>query len=338
MNLLDGEHEQVDFFHDASSGLRAIVAIHSTKLGPSLGGTRFYPFASADEALADVLRLSKAMTYKSSAAGLDFGGGKAVIIGDPRKDKSDDLLRAYAGFVQSLSGRYITTEDVGTTQADMDLIAQHTEFVTGTSTGSGDPSEATGWGVFSAMRTIAKRLWDADSLEGRHVAIQGVGKVGSYIAGHLADDGCRLTVADIFEEAAMREATRHHAKVVSPDDIHAVECDIVSPCALSGEINSKTVPEMRCAAIVGCANNQLDDPSQADALAKRNIIYAPDFIVNAGGVINIAHEVGQPYDKKAAFDHAWRIGETIGRVLDVAESEGITTELAAEHIAEARLH
>ncbi len=337
MNLLDGGHEQVVFCNDRASGLRAIVAIHSTKLGPALGGTRFYPFATEADALDDVLRLSKAMSYKSSAAGLDFGGGKAVIIGDPRADKTEPLMRAYGRYLESMSGRYVTTEDVGTTQSDMDLIAQETRYVTGTSRGSGDPSEATGWGVFSAMRTIAKRLWDADSLAGRHVAIQGVGKVGSYIAGHLANDGCRLTVADIFEEAALRIATRYGAEVVTAQEIHAVECDILSPCALAGEINERTVPELACAAVIGSANNQLTHPSMADALARRGVVYGPDFIVNAGGVINIAYEVGRTYDRDEAFAHAWRIGETLARVLDVAGNEGITTELAAERIAEARL-
>lgn len=330
------EHEEVVSCHDEPTGLRSIIAIHSTKLGPALGGTRFYPFASEAEALEDVLRLSKAMTYKNAAAGLDFGGGKAVVIGDPRSDKTEDVLAAYARFVDSRDGRYITTEDVGTAVPDMDVIAKHTPFVTGTSKGSGDPSEATGWGVFSAMRTIAKRLWNADSLTGRHVAIQGVGKVGSYIAGHLAGDGCRLTVADLFPEAARRIVERHGASVASPDEIHAIDCDILSPCALSGELNERTVPAMRCAAIVGCANNQLTEVSVADTIAARGIVYAPDFIVNAGGVINIAHEVGG-YDRDKAFAHAWRIGEVLARVLDTAEKEGITTEAAAEHIAEARL-
>lgn len=331
-------HEDVVECHDPDTGLHSIIAIHDTTLGPGLGGTRFYPFASDEAALADVLRLSQAMTYKSAAAGLDFGGGKAVIIGDPRKDKSDELLRAYARFVDSRDGRYITTEDVGTSVPDMDLIRRETRHVTGTSSGSGDPSDATAWGVFSAMRTIAKRLWGADSLAGRHVSIQGVGKVGSGIAEHLAADGARLTVADIFEESALRIATKYDADVVPTQEIHAVDCDILSPCALSGEVNAETVPDMRCVAIVGCANNQLATPEMADVVAQRAIVYAPDFIVNAGGVINIAYEVGRPYDKDSAFAHAWRIGETLARVLDVADEQGITTEAAAEHIAEERLN
>ena len=332
-----GEHEEVVSCHDPSTGLVSMIAVHSTKLGPSLGGTRFYPYGSEVEALIDVLRLSKAMTYKSAAAGLDFGGGKAVIIGDPRADKTDDLIRMYGRFVDTCEGRYITTEDVGTTVADMEHISTVTKHVTGTSNGSGDPSEATGWGVFSAMRTMAQRLWGAETLRGRHIAIQGVGKVGSYIAGHLAEDGARLTVADSFEESALRIATKHGADVVPTQEIHTVDCDILSPCALSGEINAQTVPEMRCEAVVGCANNQLASPDMAEAIAARGIVYAPDFIVNAGGVINIAYEVGHPYDRKAAFAHAWRIGDTLARVIDVATAQGITTEAAAEHIAEERL-
>jgi leucine dehydrogenase len=259
-----------------------------------------------------------------------------VINGNPRTDKTEELMRAYAAFVDTVGGRYITTEDVGTTVADMNLISQVTKHVTGTSHGSGDPSETTGWGVFSAMRTVAKRLWGVDTLAGRHVAIQGVGKVGSYIAGHLANDGARLTVADIFEEAALRIATKHGADVVTTQEIHTVECDILAPCALSGELNAKTVPELRCAAVVGCANNQLATPDMADTVAKRGIVYAPDFIVNAGGVINIAHEIGG-YDRNKAFAHAGRIGETLTRVIELAEAEGITTAEAADRIAEERL-
>jgi glutamate dehydrogenase/leucine dehydrogenase len=329
-------HEQVVHCRDEDTGLRAIIAIHSTKLGPSLGGARFYPFASEEEALTDVLRLSRAMTYKSSAAGLDFGGGKAVIIGDPRRDKTDALLRAYARCVDSLEGRYITTEDVGTSVPDMDVVAQETKHVAGTSAGSGDPSEATAWGLFSAMRTLAARLWRAESLDGRHVAIQGVGKVGGYLAGHLAGDGCRLTVADVNEAATERVAGDHGAAVVTTEEIHAVECDVFAPCALSGELNPRTVPELRCGAVAGCANNQLAEPSIADEIAARGIVYAPDFIVNAGGVINIAHEVGG-YDKQKAFDHAWRIGETLARVLDIAADESVTPEIAADRLAESRL-
>ena len=329
-------HEHVIACRDDDTGLRAIIAIHSTKLGPSCGGTRFYPFASEEDALADVLRLSKAMSYKSAAAGLDLGGGKAVIIGDPRCDKTEPLLRAYARCVDSLGGRYITTEDVGVTPADMDVVAQETRYVAGTSDASGDPSGATAWGVFSSMRALAQRLWNESALRGRHVAIQGVGKVGSLLAGHLADDGCRLTIADVSKDAIARVAERYDVTVVATDEIHAVECDIYAPCALAGAINARTIPQLRCIAVAGCANNQLEEPSDAHRIAERGIVYGPDFIVNAGGIINVAHEL-MGYDHDAAFAHAWRIGDTLADVLDAAEAEGITTDDAAVRLAEARL-
>jgi leucine dehydrogenase len=333
-------HEQV-VERDLGGGRHSIIAVHSTRLGPSLGGTRFYPYASRDDALADVLRLSRAMSYKSAAANLDLGGGKAVIIGDPHTDKSDDLFREYGRFVDSLDGAYVTTEDVGTTVADMEVIHTQTKHVTGFAVehgGSGDPSEATGWGVFSAMRTLAKRLWSVDSLEGKHVAIKGVGKVGTYLAGHVAVDGAKLTVADIYPDAAQRLVDAYGASVVAPDEIHAIECDIYAPCALAGDVNARTIPAMRSAAVCGCANNQLDKPEDAERIAQRGIVYAPDFIVNAGGVINISHElVAGGYDKAAAMEHTWRIGHTLARVLDEAEASGITTEEAAERVAEERL-
>jgi glutamate dehydrogenase/leucine dehydrogenase len=329
------DHEQVVFCQDRAAGLRAIIAVHNTALGPGMGGTRFYPFETEQAALQDVLRLSRAMTYKSAAAGLPFGGGKAVIIGDPRRDRTEELFRAYAGFVDSLGGRYITTEDVGTTEADMLVVATRTKFVTGLPDGSGDTTEATAGGESSAMRTIARRLWSADSLAGRHVAIQGVGKVGSGIARHLAQDGCRLTIADVAADTVERLAAELNAAVVPADRAHAVECDIFSPCALGGALSPETIPALRCEAVLGCANNQLASPQCADMLASRGITYAPDYIVNAGGVINIAHEVGG-YDRDAAFAHAWRIGETLEHVLDLAGAEGITTARAADILAENR--
>ncbi len=342
MSLLDtNDHEQIVFCQDRRTGLRSIIAIHSTTLGPSLGGTRFYPFATEDDALADVLRLSRAMTYKSAAAGLNLGGGKAVVIGDPKTDKTEALLRSYAKYVDSLGGRYITTEDVGTAVADMNVIRTVTKHVTGFAIedgGSGDPSEATAWGAFHAIRALARRFWNAETLEGRHVVIQGVGKVGTYLAGHLADDGSRLTVADVLPEAAARIKNAHGADVVTPDEAHEIECDIYAPCALGGALNSKTIPELRCTAVAGCANNQLATPESAQILADRSIVYAPDYIVNAGGVINISYELAPGgYDRNKAFAHCARIGETLVRILDLAEKNGTTTAAAADHLAESRL-
>ena len=341
MNIFEREdHEQVVFCQDRATGLRSIIAVHSTRLGPSLGGTRFYPFETESDALTDVLRLSRAMTYKSAAAGLDLGGGKAVVIGDPKRDKTESLLTSYAKYVDSLGGRYVTTEDVGTTVADMNVIRKTTNHVTGFAVedgGSGDPSEATGWGAFSAIRSLARRLWGSESLDGRHVAIQGVGKVGSYLAGHLAGAGARLTIADVTPEAAERIREAHGAEVVAPDVIHKVECDIYSPCALGGALNPQTIPELSCTAVAGCANNQLATPGSAQLLDDRSIVYAPDYIVNAGGVINISYELAPGgYDREQAFAHCARIGETLDRVLDMAEDLKITTASAADRLAESR--
>src|SRR5688500_3187683 len=245
--------EQVAYGHDAATGLRALVAPHSPVLGPGLGGTRFWPFPDEESALVDVCRLAKGMTYKHAAAGLDQGGGKAVILGDPASLRTDELILAYGRFVDGLAGRYVTAEDVGTTQVDMDLIRTVTPHVSGISErlgGSGDPSPATALGVLWAMKAVAERLWGDASLEGHHVTVEGVGKVGAALAGHLDAAGARLTVADVRPEAAEAIAGRTGAAVVSPDVAHAVECDIYSPCALGGALSASTIPELRTAAVV----------------------------------------------------------------------------------------
>lgn len=272
-------HEQVVFCNDPATGLRAIVAIHSTVLGPALGGTRFYPYASEADALEDVLRLSRAMTYKNAVSGLDLGGGKAVIIGEPRQIRTDDLIRAYASFIDGLGGRYLTAEDVGTTLDDMDLIHRETPYVTGVSEslgGSGDPSPATAWGVYWAMKACAQHLWQSAELAGRHVVVNGVGKVGSALVGHLVEADARVSVADIDPEATRLMAERHGAAVVALESAHAVDCDIYSPCALGGALNDQTIPELRCAAVVGCANNQLQSEADAARLDQAGVLYAPD--------------------------------------------------------------
>ena len=327
---------------DSATGLKAIIAIHSTVLGPSLGGTRWKPYASTNEALTDVLRLSRAMTYKSSAAGLDLGGGKAVIIGDPVKDRSEGFLRTYARFVHSLSGRYITAEDVGTTMEDMDFMSSESPYVAGISEalgGSGDPSPVTSIGVHSAVKAAAQHLWGEPSLEGRHICVSGVGKVGSALARHLADDGARLTIADIVPETARRVAAEIGAEIVDVDKIHAVECDIFSPCALGGVLNETTIPELSCKAIVGAANNQLGRLEDAEALRAAGIVYVPDYIANAGGVINIACESDPGgYDATRARQRvADNVFASTLDVIQIAERESITTAVAADRRAEARL-
>ncbi len=283
--------EEVSFTADPATGLRAIVAVHSTVLGPSLGGTRFLPYDTEEAAFLDVLRLAHGMTYKHAVAGNDLGGGKGVIIGDPRLLRSDELFRVYGRFIDRLGGRYVTAEDVGTTTADMDLIRTVTRFVTGVSRdkgGSGDPSPATAWGVLHAMYAVAERLWGSPSLDGRHVLVSGIGKVGMSLVGHLRDNGARVTVSDIRPEALRFAVDTHGASVADdPAKAHTIECDIFSPCALGAVLNAVTIPALRCAAVCGAANNQLAEEADGDRLAERGILYVPDYVANAGGVINI---------------------------------------------------
>jgi leucine dehydrogenase len=337
--LETGGLEQVAYCSDAASGLRAIVAIHSTALGPALGGTRFYPYASEHDALVDVCRLARGMTYKHAVCGNDLGGGKAVILGDPATLRSEALLRAYGRFVDGLAGRYLTAEDVGTTQADMDLIRRETPHVTGVSEslgGSGDPSPATSWGVLWAMKAVAERLWGGPSLSGRHVCISGVGKVGSALAAHLADEGAKLTVADVSDDHVRAAVDAHGALAVPPDEAHTVECDIFSPCALGAVLNRTTIPELRCSAIVGSANNQLERDDDATLISDRGIAYAPDFVANAGGVMNIAEEP-TGYDRDRAYARIRGIHDTVLAVFERADADGITTAAAANHLAEDRI-
>jgi leucine dehydrogenase len=331
--------EQVVYGHDADTGLRTIVALHSTVLGPGLGGTRFWPYVDEGAALVDVCRLARGMTYKHAAAGLDQGGGKAVILGDPRTVRTDELMVAYGRFVDGLAGRYITAEDVGTTQADMDLIRTVTPHVTGVSEslgGSGDPSPATALGVLWAMRAVATRLWGNPSLAGRHVCISGVGKVGAALADHLHAEGARLTVADVRAEATAAVAERTGATVVDTAGDHAVRCDIFSPCALGAVLDATTIGELACAAVVGSANNQLATEDDARRVQRAGVLYAPDYVVNAGGVINIAEEHGG-YDRARAEVRIRGIHDTVLRVLDLADAEDLTTAAAADRFAERRI-
>ena len=331
--------EEVAYGYDADTGLRTIVAVHSTALGPALGGTRFWPYPDEASALVDVCRLARGMTYKHAAAGLDQGGGKAVILGDPARHRTDALMLAYGRFVDGLAGRYVTAEDVGTTQADMDLVSSVTAHVAGVSLargGSGDPSPATAMGVLWAMRAVAERLWGSASLEGRHVCIDGVGKVGGALADHLHAAGARLTVADLRPAATAAVVARTGAAVVTADRAHAVVCDIFSPCALGGSLSAQTIPELGAAAVVGSANNQLATAEDAQRIDASGVLYAPDYIVNAGGVINIAEE-RHGYDRARADDRIRGIHDTVLRVLDLAAAERIPTALAADRLAERRI-
>ena len=336
--LSGSEHEDIVAVRRARSGLRAIIAVHSTLLGPSLGGARFYPYEDEALALHDVLRLSKAMTQKAALAGLAQGGGKAVIIGDPRFMKTPALLRDFAAAVDNLRGRYITAEDVGTTQDDMDLIRETTPFVAGTATsrgGSGDPSSATAFGVVVAMEAAAARLW-GDGLEGKTVCVLGAGKVGGEIVRLLVERRAVVIASDVDHAKAERALGAGAARLVDAGDALHVTADIFCPCALGGLLTEAAVPELSCKLIVGAANNQLARAGVADALAAAGILYVPDFLANAGGIINIAEE-SRGYDHARALHAVGRIGATTTAVLERADACGITPLAAAEDIVATRL-
>ena len=334
-------HEQVVFCQDAPTGLRVIIAIYSTRLGPALGGTRFYPYPSEDAALADVLNLSRAMAYKNALAGLDLGGGKAVIIGDPARLKSEALLRAYGRFVESLNGRYVTACDVGTYSEDMDIIARECTHVTGRTVangGAGDSSVLTAFGVFQGMRAAAEHVWGAASLEGRRVAVEGVGKVGRHLVGHLMDAGARVVICDVAAAAVERVRTEHPAVEVAASraELAAGQLDIYSPCALGGSITDDMVTALTARIICGGANNQLAQPGIEKQLADRGIVYVPDYLVNAGGVIQVADELaGFSFDRAQA--RAARIFDTTRQILVMAGEEGVPPVVAADRLAERRM-
>ncbi len=338
--MTEGGHEELVFWRDRVSGLRAIIAIHDTTLGPALGGTRMYPYPSEAEAVKDALRLAGAMTLKSAAAGLDVGGGKAVIIGDPNKDKSEAYFRAYGRFLESLGGRYVTTTDVGTTTSDLDINARETRFVAGTSPalgGSGDTSILTGLTVYLGMKAAAKEAFGRDDLGKRTVVVQGVGKVGWQLLKRLRAENAVLIVADIDVERARRAGQEFNARVVGTDEAWDVPCDILSPNALGAVLNDDTIPRLRCRVICGGANNQLAEERHAAALQARDILYAPDFIVNSGGVINVAEEMRGNYSEERAIARAQQVYDTTLRILKTARAEQITTEEAAVRYAQERI-
>jgi valine dehydrogenase (NAD+) len=334
-------HEQVVFCQDKQSGLRAIIAIYSTALGPALGGTRFYPYASEDEAVHDALELSRGMAYKNALAGLDLGGGKAVIWGDPERDKSEPLLRAYGRFVQSLNGRYYTACDVGTFVQDMDVVATETRFVTGRSEshgGAGDSSVLTAYGVFQGMRAAAEHRWGEPTLAGRRVGVAGLGKVGKHLIGHLLDNGAWVVATDVSERA-LRWVRETHPEVDVVADAAALivsDIDVYAPCALGGALNDDTVPVLRAKIIAGAANNQLAHPGLEKLLAERGVLYAPDYVVNSGGVIQVADEI-QGFNFERARQRAGRIYDTTKQILRLAQAEGVPPAVAADRLAERRM-
>ena len=333
------DYEQVVFCHDKVSGLKAIIAIHDTTLGPALGGLRMWNYASDEEALIDALRLSKGMTNKNAAAGLNLGGGKAVIIGDAKTQKSEALFRAFGRYVQSLNGRYITAEDVNTTVADMDYIHMETDFVTGVSPAfgsSGNPSPVTAYGVYRGMKAAAKEVYGTDSLGGKTIAIQGVGNVAFNLCRHLHEEGAKLIVTDINQEALQRAEEAFGALIVAPEDIYSVEADIFAPCALGATLNDETIPQLKVKIIAGAANNQLKEDRHGDMLEERDILYVPDFVINAGGVINVADEL-DGYNRDRAMKKVELVYDAVTKVFEIAKRDHLPTYRAAEKMAEERI-
>jgi valine dehydrogenase (NAD+) len=338
-----GGHEQVVLCQDRATGLKAVIAIHSTALGPALGGTRFYPYATEAEAVADALNLARGMSYKNAMAGLDHGGGKAVIIGDPERDKTEELLLAYGRMVASLGGRYVTACDVGTYVADMDVVARECRWTTGRSPengGAGDSSVLTAFGVYQGMRASAQHLWGDPSLRGRKVGIAGVGKVGHHLVKHLMDEGAEVVVTDVRADAVQRIVDQYPTRVTAVADteelIRVEGLDIYAPCALGGALNDDSVPVLTAKVVCGAANNQLAHPGVEKDIADRGILYAPDYVVNAGGVIQVADELhGFDFDRCKA--KAAKIFDTTLAIFARAKEDGIPPAAAADRIAEQRM-
>jgi leucine dehydrogenase len=335
-NISEMGHEQVVVCHDPVSGYRGIIAIHSTVLGPALGGTRFWAYASDGEAFTDVLRLSRGMTYKNAVAGLNLGGGKAVIIGDNRTTSRELVFRAHGRFVESLGGRYVTAEDVGTSPADMDYVHMETDYVAGLHGRSGDPSPVTARGVFRAIQASARFRWGSDDLAGKTIALQGCGHVGYYLAKELHQAGAKLIVTDIDAERVRRVVEETGATAVAPDEIYGVQADIFTPCALGGIINDATIPKLKVEIVAGGANNQLLEERHGDTLEEKGILYAPDYVANAGGVINVYSELAG-WDASRSLRKADEIYHTILGVFEIAKADGIPTYVAADRLAERRL-
>lgn len=329
-------HEQVSFASDADSGYRGIIAVHSTVLGPSLGGTRYWHYANAGEALRDVLRLSRAMTYKAAVAELDLGGGKSVIIGDPDTQNREPIFRAHGRHIEYLGGRYITAQDVGTSPADMELVRRETRHVAGLPGKSGDPSPVTAFGVYRGMKACARHRWGNDSLAGKTVAVQGVGHVGFSLCRYLREEGARLIVTDVVEQQVRPAVQEFKATAVAPHEIYGVEADIFAPCALGGGINDTTLRQLKVEIVAGGANNQLAEERHGDQLEERGITYAPDYVINGGGLINVNAELAG-WSLEQAHRKAGEIYQTILNVLTIARDEHIPSYKAADRLAERRL-
>ncbi len=329
-------HEQLVFCSEPAAGYRGIIAIHDTTLGPALGGTRFWHYASDEEAIVDALRLAKGMTYKAAVAGLNLGGGKSVIIGDNRLARREMIFRAHGRFVESLHGRYITAEDVGTSVEDMEFVHMETDYVTGIAGGSGDPSPVTAFGVYRGIKASAKEKYGSDDLDGIRVAVQGTGHVGYYLCRDLHDDGADLIVTDIDPERARRVVGDFGAEAVAPDKIYDVDAQIFAPCALGAVVNDDTLERFHFEIIAGAANNQLAEPRHGDALHERGTLYAPDYVINAGGLINVYGELKE-WSQERAHSKAGEIYGTLDQIFELSREQNIPTYLAADRLAERRI-
>ncbi len=332
-------HEQVIFCSNKAAGLKAIIGIHDTSLGPALGGCRMWPYATEEEAVVDVLRLSKGMTYKSAAAGCNYGGGKMVVWGDPKKDKSEALFRALGRFVEGLDGRFYTGTDVGTASSDFIWSSYETDKVSALPEefgGSGDSSITTAFGVWKGMKACVKEVFGTESLKGLRIAVQGVGKVGFHLVGHLVDEGAAVTVSDINRDYVDRITSKYQVKVVEPDAIYDVDCDIFSPCALGAVINDDTIKRLKCKIIAGAANNQLKEHRHGHDLQSRGILYAPDYVINAGGMIQVVDEL-QGFNKERAFKKTAAIQDLLTRIFAISKRDGIPTMQAANVMVEERI-
>jgi len=331
------DHEFVHFCHDPDSGLKAIIAVHDRTLGPALGGCRMWAYDCEAEALEDVLRLSRGMTYKAAISGIAYGGGKSVIIGESSTDKSPALFRALGRHVEALGGRYIVAEDVGTSVPDMEIVRSETGHVAGISEGgSGDPSPATAWGVFHGIRAAVAHKLGRDDLAGVRIAVQGLGHVGMILCRHLVEAGAKLVVSDLRDDVVRSAQRTYGATATSPDAIYGQDVDVFAPCALGATVNDDTVGRFKATIIAGSANNQLAEDRHGDALAAAGVLYAPDYVINAGGIINISHE-GATYDKTAAFDHCASIHDTLARLFQRADAENIAPNRMADRMAEERI-
>jgi leucine dehydrogenase len=339
--LAQSGHEQVVFCHDEPTGLKAIIAIHNTVLGPALGGTRMWNYTSEQEALTDVLRLSRGMTFKAAISGLNLGGGKAVIIGDSSTMKSEAFLRRFGKFVNSLNGKYITAEDVNMKTSDMEYIHMETKHVTGlpeSMGGGGDPSPVTAYGVYMGMKATAKKVYGDDSLSGKKIAVQGVGQVGMHLVEYLVKENADVVITDLYEDKVKAIAQKYGVATVSQDAIYDLDMDIYAPCALGATVNNATIDRLKCAIIAGAANNQLkDEVKNGYMLIDRSIAYAPDFLINAGGLINVYNEYQGNYNRKRVFEQAEKIYDTCLSILNVAENEKISSQEAAIKLSEKRI-